>query len=132
MSTKTIPVTLNIDEQLEKDLIITAYEGGSTYWAELSEKTLKAIDKIVSRESGLAPSERFYSALQTGKGFEVNDCEDPSEVLGTISRTSMNKAWELLWEVQPETLGEIISGNWDASSADTFFQLATLGELVYG
>lgn len=130
---KKIAVTIDIDQQLEQDLIITAYEGGSSYWAVLTDETLEAIDAIVSRKSGLAPSERLYSALQVGKSFEVNDAEEPETVLGTISKESMAKAWSLITgEKYVHIFKDIISENWDAISADVFFQLAVLGEVVYG
>jgi len=115
------------------DIIITALEGGSNYWYQLIDEDYrdKLPPKTVERQS---LSERIAYALYTDPKFElpVYDVEEPDELLGKVTQESMYRAFELAKIDYPDAYENIMEEQYDASDADILFQLATMGELVFG
>lgn len=115
------------------DIIITALEGGSNYWYQLIDEDYrdKLPPKTVERQS---LSERIAYALYTDPKFElpVYDVEEPDELLGKVTQESMYRAFELAKSDYPDAYENIMEEQYDASDADILFQLATMGELVFG
>jgi hypothetical protein len=54
------------------------------------------------------------------------------ELLGNVTQESMYRAFELAEKDYSEIYERVISGQEDASDADVIFQLATMGEIVFG
>jgi len=117
-----------INDQCKQELLITALEGGSNYWYLLEEEACKIMSKY-KKSSG---SENFWMAIKDGKSIQIHDVEEEDSLLGTISYESMEQAEELLISEQPGHLADIISGGWDATTADVWFQYAVMGKLIFG
>jgi hypothetical protein len=131
------------------DLLSTSMEGGSNYWALfdhrfiapqlLSNKSLPLSEKIINSVWDYHKSIPIYDVES---GDESNDKEygeydnpyESYEKLGELSMDSILQAVSLIkkdpryqhiWE-------NIATENYDAGDADAFFQLAIMGEVVYG
>ncbi len=129
-----IPIMVEIEQQVIDDLLIMAYEGGSTTWAILSEEANVIIEKACPEKDNLnlASSERFIKAIYSGCEIPINDAEDEEEVLGTISQKSIESALLIMAKEREDDISDIINENWNADTADILFQYAVLGEIVFG
>jgi hypothetical protein len=118
----TITCTISLPTERVIDLIITALEGGSNYWYWIEED--------INVPSGMAYSEAFAETALT-TGVNVNDLENPNEVLGRITIDSIRNAVAIIAEKYPWHFGNLF-GDYDAETADVFFQVAVMGDIVFG
>ena len=130
-----------ITDQMIEDLLVTALEGGSNYWYYLPDTRMVDESNI---EDPL--SIRIHKVVLDGKEVPVTDAEtmefeneegdeydEPKgDLLGMISKANYERAEELLLDQYPYRLGQILSEDWDAETADVWFQLVVMGEVVYG
>jgi len=115
-----------------ENMVVGAWEGGSNYWAYVSDKM---IDKIYDKTGDMNDEptvNRVLMAVQRGLPVKVRDADNPSEVLGTLTPKSWAKAEQLMIKNHRSHFADIVGQNDDATTADVFFQLAVLGDLVYG
>lgn len=100
-----------------KDLFITAWEGGSSYWASVSEpnNSEKTFDKIVNE----------------GYVLKVRDREDLDEVW-TVQKSDLVGSITKLKNEHPRHYADLVEDSWDAETADVWFQLVVIGELTFG
>ncbi len=110
-----------------RNLITTAIEGGSNYWARFKspekwKENYKSIEDIPFKGD-----------------IEVFDIET-DELLGILNLATINTGLQLMAEgkdlkgiIIPERyFDNLINDNADAETADVFMQLAVMGEIVYG
>lgn len=125
-----IEVTTRVRIPSEKinDLISTAVEGGSNYWAEFQfPKNWK--NKYESYEQ---------IPLKGGE-IKVFDCET-GELLGILNRATAQVGLQLMADcrdvkgkqIPSRHFKNLATDNEDAETADVFVQLAALGEIVFG
>lgn len=118
-----IDITLSIDEQALEDLLITAGEGGSGYWAHTKHPLVEA--------------------LQVRDGIEVFDAENPKVSHGYLTRERLLNAPQAMLDEctrDPDNtaglraaLGAFLSGDiLDGPEADLVVQAALFGKIVYG
>jgi hypothetical protein len=125
----TIP--LNITKEQIADQLCTALEGGSNYWYMLGD-----VDRIYFDKS-LTLVDNLVRSLLVDKEYELNvydieSDEDEPELLGKVTYKSIGNAFTLMGAHYPKQLANIISGDYDADDSDVWFQLATMGEVVFG
>lgn len=129
-------ITQTFDKQTLVDLIVTAIEGGSTDWYMLDD-----VDFPTSVDNKLCFSEKIGHAIWDNPEWSMpvydveyagDDYSDLGEPLGILSYASCQKAFDLLAKDYPDVLARIVSEDSDALDADVFFQLAVMGEVVYG
>lgn len=113
------------------DLISTALEGGSNYWYEIRPLTSNSIREATKDMEGEPFSDRLVTAVTRGVDVKVFDWET-AELLGVLNAQSFAKAEQLFIANHRRLFGEFLSEDWDASTADVFFQLAVMGEVIYG
>jgi hypothetical protein len=113
------------------NLLCSAFNGGSTYWAEIPEKSWKVIDKATKefKKGDLCFEERILIAIQRGATVEILDKED--EKLYPITSESWAKAERLMMEKHSRHFADALNDG-DATTGDVFFQLAVLGDVIYG
>lgn len=128
-----ISIKKTIKKQILENVIIGALEGGSNYWYCIGD-----IDKTNFRR-GISLAENISEQLYTNTEFklpiyDIESAEDPEEMdfLGDVTNASVVKAFELMADKYPEFLERILDESGDADDDDVFFQLATMGEVVYG
>jgi hypothetical protein len=128
-----------LTNNVRNDLIITAVEGGSNYWYFLNEKTCN----IISKYKGIRKdfhgdyfngtfSEAILTAIMEDRKLIVHDIENEDEILGCLSKDSIEKGEEIMYNKYPQHFANILNENWDAETADVWFQLCVMGELVFG
>ena len=128
-----------LKNEVRNDLIITAVEGGSNYWYFLDDEACKIIDKykgIKKDFHGKFPmgtfSEAIITAVDAGEKLAISDVENSDEILGWLSKENIEKGEKIMYEKYPKFFASILGEEWDAETADVWFQLCTMGELVFG
>lgn len=117
-----------INRQLQEDLLVTALEGGSNYWYFIPD--IAPLDGIAEGEP--LSIRLFKAVMDHGKEILVYDIEDDNEYHGKISRDSINGATKLMARESPEHMKSVRDDEWDAESADVWFQYVVRGEVVFG
>jgi hypothetical protein len=123
-----VTATVRIPNQKINDLIVTAIEGGSNYWAKFVfpknyKDNFKSYDEI---------------PMQDGE-IEVFDVET-DELLGVLNKATIQTGLQLMAnckdmkgkKVPNRHFKNLATDNEDAETADVFMQLAVMGEIVYG
>lgn len=131
----TIQFKKDIDYQLFEDILVTALEGGVGYWAIID--TDEFYDKLPKETKGEPLSVRIAKEVWNTPDFSINvyDIESDEEdldLLGALSYANVERGFELLAKDYPEDWDAIMEESYDAFNADTWFQLACLGEVVFG
>jgi hypothetical protein len=115
-----------------ENLMCSAIEGGSNYWYFIKQKSSDRVREATQDMEGEPFVDRLLMAVQRGAVINVFDVEDFSNKLGTLTPQSWAKAEELMIKNHRSHLGDVLAENDDATTGDVFFQLALMGEIVYG
>jgi hypothetical protein len=143
---KQILISTLIDgAQLVEGTIVTAIEGGSNYWywVKVDENWFEVAKRYDIAEAkketpprlSLSPFSILISnALMNVENFQMNvyDLENTDERLGTLTKESFVKGCEICCSTYPQVWANIVTGNYDADDADVLFQLAVMGDVVFG
>ncbi len=106
-----------IDDSSIKDILITAFEGGSNYWYQINnDYTGHPADAVMKSEETL----------------EIGDVEEDGRKLGILNREEINKGLQVMIEKYPSHFTNFINDNGDAETADVFLQCCVMGEIVFG
>ena len=130
-----IKIEKEIPRQVLEDIFVTAIEGGSNYWYFLSDEAVAKIRKAVSVESEPYLSIAISKAiLDFGVDVPINDAENEEEVLGTISKTTMQDRLQLLSDDAhyKYALESELNEEGDADSSDIVFQYLSFGKVIFG
>jgi len=129
-----ITIKQTISREVLEDIFVTALEGGSNYWYYLPEESIKAIRKAVPKSEDPYISTAILKAiLDHNVKVLVNDAEDEDELIGMITRGTMQARLQLLLDSEHRwALESHVREDGDASSADVVFQYLAMGEVVYG
>ena len=130
-----IKIEKEIPRQVLEDIFVTAIEGGSNYWYFLSDDAIAKIRKAVSVESEPYLSIAISKAiLDFGVNVPINDAENEKEVLGTISKTTMQDRLQLLSDdaQYKYALESELNEEGDAYSSDIVFQYLSFGKVIFG
>jgi hypothetical protein len=114
-----VETTIEIPEQRVSDLLVSAFEGGSGYWARLRGYDADMADDIVAGKRSLGITE------DCGEG------EPPVEHV--LDRKAVARGLKLFAELEPRRhfQGFLSEGD-DAETGDVFLQMCLLGKIVYG
>lgn len=115
-----------INDDLHRDLLITALEGGSNYWYYIP-------DVIKTRKQSF--SEAVWETIASGLPVDVYDVEGDEEerdFLGTITLDSIEDADKILNDEFEDVYNRIVEEQFDAEDADIWFQLIVMKEVVFG
>lgn len=102
------------------DIVVTAFEGGISYWCGSAQQVGGAPTTVRPWYS----DPDFYT-----QPFEIvlTDLETDDEY--SLTSENLQKAFR---EISSDLLKAIISGDYDAWDADTIIQLAVFGQVVFG
>ena len=116
-----IKINKTVDRSVLEDVFVTALEGGSNYWYYLPDRSIDAIRKAVPKSEDYFLSTAILKAiLDHDVKVPVNDAENEDEVIGVITRDTIQARLQLLADSQ-----------YSADTADIVFQYLTMGEVVY-
>ena len=129
-----ITIKQTISREVLEDIFVTALEGGSNYWYYLPEESIKAIrDAVPKSEDPYLSTAILKAILDHNVKVLVNDAEDEDELIGMITRGTMQARLQLLSDSDSRwALESHVREDGDASSADVVFQYLAMGEVVYG
>lgn len=130
-----IKIEKEIPRQVLEDIFVTAIEGGSNYWYFLSDDAIAKIRKAVSVESEPYLSIAISKAiLDFGVNVPINDADNEDEVLGTISKETMQDRLQLLSDdaQYKYALESELNEEGDAYSSDIVFQYLSFGKVIFG
>ena len=129
-----ITINQSISREVLEDIFVTALEGGSNYWYYLPEESIKAIrDAVPKSEDPYLSTAILKAILDHNVKVLVNDAEDEDELIGMITRGTMQARLQLLSDSDSRwALESHVREDGDASSADVVFQYLAMGEVVYG
>jgi hypothetical protein len=126
-------ITFNISDEAISDQLCTALEGGSNYWYYLGDidrthfiKGETLVDNLT--RSFLADKNYKLPVYDIESGDEFEDMDK----LGDVTYDSMAKAFSIMSKDYPRQLGNILAGNYDGDDSDVWFQIAVMGEVIYG
>jgi hypothetical protein len=128
-------ITQEVSREILEDIFVTALEGGSNYWYYLPDNSVEAIRKAVPKKEDPYLSTAILKAiLDHDVKVAINDAENEEEVIGVITRSTMQGRLQLLADSKENkwALERHIREQGDAGSADIVFQYLTMGEVVYG
>ena len=123
-----VKATVRIPEQKIHDMIVTAVEGGSNYWA-----------KFVFPKDYKQKYQSYEQIPFSNDNIEVYDVET-DELLGYLNRMSIKVGLQLMAyrkdmkgkQMPDRHFKNLATDNDDAETADVFMQLCVMGEIVYG
>lgn len=126
-------INFEISEETICDQLCTALEGGSNYWyfiGDINRKYFKKGDTLVDNLTRSFMADKNYKLPI----YDVESAEEFEDMdkLGDVTYDSMANAFSIMSKSYPRQLGNILSGNYDSDDSDIWFQLATMGEVVYG
>jgi len=130
-----IKIIQGVERQVLEDIFVTALEGGSNYWYYLPDESVAKIRKAVPKSEDPYLSTAILKAiLDHDVKVAINDAENEEEVIGVITRGTMQARLQLLSDSKENkwALENHMRGHGDAGSADIVFQYLTMGEVVYG
>ena len=135
----TIILKHTIDYDAFENLIVTAWEGGINYWADISYESLHEMNLYAEKNgfSGEPFSVRFAKFIWDGNSATIVDVEQDfyhdgqEEIIGKIDLCSIKKGWEI-FSKERHHFYDFLTDNIDATTADIWFQCCSLGEAVYG
>lgn len=130
--TETVVLNIPVSRQTLRDLLCTAVEGGSNYWADFRDcERTEDLDyirvRVVEQEASRADTRRvnrYVRAEDLAKGLErlaLASAEQPDAA-----------AWPKHFPGAGKHLADALSENGDAATADVVLQMTVFGELVYG
>lgn len=123
--------TVTLTDERRLDMLTGALEGGSNYWYEIKETADSIIRECTPEMQGRPFVDRMFMAIKQGRAIQVHDCET-DELLGEITMQAMEEGEKLMQAKHPEHFADILSENDDATTADVWFQMVVLKDLVYG
>lgn len=130
-----IKIETIVPREVLENVCVTALEGGSNYWYYLSDDAVKLIRKAVPKNEDPYLSTAILKAiLDHNVEVPINDAEDENEVLGYISKKTIQERIQKLSEDDSSkwALEREIRGEGDADSSDVVFQWMAMGEVVFG
>lgn len=123
-----VKATVRIPREKIENLIVTAIEGGSNYWAQF-----KFPDEWKEKYKSYA-----QIPFQSGE-IEVFDVET-GKLLGVLNQATLKTGLQLMADrkdvkgkqVPARHFKALATDSEDAETADVFLQLAVMGEIIYG
>jgi len=131
-----IKITTTISRELLEGIFATALEGGSSYWAYITDEQWDIVDEESKYAKYLNGGEEkmLFTILDIKVDIEINCAENNDKVLGILSAKTIKKRLQSLshHDNYSRFLYAELNGEGDAESSDVIFQYLVLGEVIYG
>ena len=123
-----INIRKEISDEMIEHLLCSAFEGGSTYWAEsVSCKDKEDMKKVGGYKSDYLTRTKKKDAVMFIRTMEGNKYP--------ITKKSIIDALQKMDDPEngcTKALGRILDETYDSGDADLVLQMACFGEVVYG
>jgi hypothetical protein len=129
-----LSINQSIDRDTLENVFVTALEGGSNYWYYLPHESILAIREAVPKSVDEYLSTAILKAiLDHDVDVQIRDAEDEDEVVGVISKSTMQERLQTMWNSPNRSILQAeIDGEGDADTSDVVFQYIAMGEVIYG
>jgi hypothetical protein len=130
MNQFTVKTTISAEKIA--DQVVSAFEGGITYWAAKA----RPVPEVDAMDDG--ERDPWYARPKLYEGdFKIRIVQHEEHTAGAgtdvfMTPESVQKGLDLMAEKYPEHFNDMVTENGDAITADVFIQCCALGELVYG
>lgn len=135
-------ITIEVDDELIRNLLNCAFEGGSNYWYMIERVRFpKGFTEADYKKGGKAHIEKKHwdwphiVPFQKG-GYLAIRTRENDEVRGKkewkLDRKALLDGLRVMAVKFPEHFGDFISGNEDAITGDVFLQCCLFGDAVFG
>lgn len=118
--------SIYLPDDVRENLLCSAIEGGSNYWYYLPDLTM------VERKKGTPLVDSMFKAVKAGAQIPIHDIEDESNFLGMLTMANIERGERIMFEKHNQHYSDARNENDDAATGDVWFQLAVMGEIVYG
>lgn len=122
---------IEISDQRIKDLLCSAFEGGSNYWYWIDAENFPEGETYET----LNKNKDFYPYLELplmeGGSIIISSLEEPDNPKVTLDRKAIEKGLQVMAEKFPSHFGDFLAENDDATTGDVFLQCACFGDVVY-
>jgi len=134
-----VTITYKVSEERVRDLLVSAFEGGSNYWymierhdyGKYTEKDFETGGEFYNPE--YPGMDHYLLPFVPGCGLIISDSvDDERKDEHRLDRESILKGLTLMEQNWPRHWGNFVTENDDAETADVFLQLCLLGDIVYG
>lgn len=118
------------------DMVTSALEGGSNYWAQVVAKrqptkmTHWAFTDGKDSKAEARYLEEFV--MNEGGSVTIKDLEDPEGKTYELTREKVYAGLELMPEEYTRHFVDILNEETDATTGDVLIQLALFGDVIYG
>lgn len=125
-------------EEMVRDLLVGAFEGGSNYWYRIESKKLPpGTSEKDFKEGGRMQPEHYYHPLQLiptipGGQLVIREVSEGMGETHVLDLGALKRGLMLFKEKYPKKWKRAMEGNADASDADVFLQLSLFGEVIFG
>lgn len=116
------------------DLLIGAFEGGSTYWAQQAHYVEP---KRVANNQHWYDMPELFTAYPAEEIFKIK-YDDPEKPEGNgkgvkvVTMNDIQKGLNVMANKYASHFGDFVSENDDSITADVFLQCVVLGDVIYG
>jgi hypothetical protein len=131
-------------EELVRNLLGSAFEGGSNYWYEIVSKKLPPGTQMKDFKAGgrMQPhrpdGSEDYSHWATliptfpGGQLAIRDASEGEGETEVLDLPALKRGWMLFKQKYPRNYQNAIDGNDDASDGDVFLQTSLFGKVIFG
>ena len=129
-----VPFEVKITSEMLDNILTTAFEGGSNYWANYDY-----VNEVeIYEDYNALDLTDFYSweivIYQYGEiNFQQYDLDTQEQLeLSVLDRNSLFKGAEIMAKDYPRHFEDWINGDWDSITADVYLQCCLFGDIIYG
>ena len=129
-------------EQMVRDLLVAAFEGGSNSWYRIDGKKLPPGTKMADFKEGgrMQPrredgSENYYhwsQLIPTIPGGQLIIRDTEGDEAHVLDLPSIRKGLMLMKQKYPKHYARAVDESYDASDGDVFLQLALFDDVIFG
>ncbi len=124
--TLTVTVPLQVPVGRIKDLLTSAFEGGSNYWVEVAERLGEAKDRKQAEFLSDAPFVK-NGCLRIKDNLDMD-----GEKWFLLTPQILVEGLKVMAHKYPKAWTDFLNENDDAETADIFLQCVCFGDVIYG
>lgn len=130
-------IDINIAVSIEdiENLLCSAFEGGSNYWAEVKGKRAPA-EWTYFGDYNEKKTKYLHLYPLNGGGVMIQDIEENGsqrlEKPAELNQAKLKKGLQIMAQEYPKHFSSILTDDTDAETGDVFLQCCLFGEIIYG
>jgi hypothetical protein len=122
-----------ISSEMIADMVIGAFEGGITYWCAKARPVEPCEDCVTYQDK--SPWYARAALYENDFKIRIVQHDEHKEGAGTdvfMTPASVQQGLSTMATKYPEHFSDMLTGNWDATTADVFVQCCVFNDLIYG